>query len=175
MKTPAGEGCTVASSYQNLHSVAPSGVPVLMYCGLALPAKLIMFTIDDGNPSTATFRKILDKYEYRGVYFLPNYAQRSGEEIRELAESGPVCGHTVGHPDLATRGYDEQQYEIKHNEAWLKQIVGEPVICFAYPFGSYNNVTNQIVADSGYKMAFNAWGGSAVARQWMACRRDGAV
>ena len=143
-------------------SITPTDLYHAMYHGLALPAKPVMLTIDDGYPSTRTFKQILDKYEFRGVYFLPDYAQLSDAEIRTLAASGEVCGHTVGHPDLATLSYDDQYAEIVNNKRYLEKIIGRPVTCFGYPFGSYNDVTDQIIAQSGYKLAFDAWGGSAV-------------
>ncbi len=204
VKSPVGDGYTVAHTYQNLPSVQPVSVPVLMYHhigdgpdryfvpedefeqqvawlkehgyvsitprdlynarykGLELPAKPIMFTIDDGNQTTMTFKEILDRYGFRGVYFLPNYAEQSDDEIRDLDASGEVCGHTVDHPDLATLGYDAQYAEIMNNKSWLEGILGHPVSCFGYPFGSYNADTNKVMAASGYTMGFNAWGGAAV-------------
>jgi peptidoglycan/xylan/chitin deacetylase (PgdA/CDA1 family) len=131
-----------------------------LYKGLKLPAKPIMLTIDDGNPSTETFKKILDKYGFKGVYFLPNYAELSKAQIKALDKDGEVCGHTVSHQFLGQLSYDDQYYQIMNNKEWLEKIVGHKVTCFAYPFGSYNDNTNAIMAKSGYTMGFNAWGGA---------------
>lgn len=201
VKTPEGEGYTIASSYQNLPSTKPTFVEILMYHhisdgndnlhvpadqfeqqlawlkdngyvsitpdelyqalykGGALPAKPIMLTIDDGNPSTETFKDLLDKYGFRGVYFLPNYAELTEDQIRALDKSGEVCAHTVSHQFLGQLSYDDQQYQIVNNKQWLEKIVGHPVTCFAYPFGSYNTDTDTILTKAGFTIAFNAWGG----------------
>lgn len=201
VKTPEGEGYTIASAFQNLSATKPAFVEVLMYHhiaagddnlhvapdvfeqqvawlkdngyvtitpddlykalykGLPLPAKPIMLTIDDGNPSTTTFKQILDKYGFRGVYFLPNYAELTKDQIRALDKSGEVCAHTVSHPFLDTLTYDDQNWQITNNKEWLEGIVGHPVTCFAYPFGRYNDDTNTILTKAGFTIAFNAWGG----------------
>ena len=143
-------------------SITPRDLYNARYNGLELPARPIMFTIDDGDQTTMTFKDILDRYGFRGVYFLPNYAEQSDDEIRDLDRSGQVCGHTVDHPDLATLGYDAQYAEIVNNKSWLEGVLGHPVSCFAYPFGSYNADTNKVMTASGYSMGFNAWGGAAM-------------
>lgn len=131
-----------------------------LYKGLKLPAKPIMLTIDDGNPSTETFKQILDKYGFKGVYFLPNYAELTKEQIKALDKDGEVCAHTVSHQFLGQLGYDDQYYQIENNKKWLEKIVGHKVTCFAYPFGSYNDTTDAILTKTGFTMAFNAWGGA---------------
>jgi peptidoglycan/xylan/chitin deacetylase (PgdA/CDA1 family) len=143
-------------------SITPQDLYNARYNGMALPARPVMLTIDDGNPSTATFKHLLDQYGFRGVYFLPNYTPLSADQIRGLADSGQVCGHTVTHPSLERLDVAGQHAEIVNNKTWLEGIIGRPVTCFAYPFGTYNDVTNQVIAASGYLTAFNAWGGVAV-------------
>lgn len=151
-------------------SIVPDDLYNALYRHLPLPAKPVMLTIDDGNPSSMEFEKILTKYGFRGVYFVPNYTSLSAEQIRQLQASGEVCGHTVSHPNLATLDYGHQEQEIDDNKAWLENILGQPVTCFAYPFGTYDDVTAGILADAGYQIAFNAWGGPASLRssddQW---------
>ncbi|MGH2560040.1 MAG: polysaccharide deacetylase family protein [Thermomicrobiales bacterium] len=70
-----------------------------------------------------------------------------------------MCGHTVDHANLAALSLDDQWYEVLQNKIWLEGIVGQPVTCFAYPFGAYNWATTDVVAGSGYAVAFDAWGG----------------
>ena len=142
-------------------SITPRDLYNARYAGMPLPARPVMLTIDDGHPSTVTFKQLLDAYGFRGVYFLPNFTSLTPDEIVQLADSGEVCGHTVSHPFLEHLDHAGQQAEIIDNKAWLEGIIGRPVTCFAYPFGSWNDITNQVIAASGYQMAFNAWGGMA--------------
>lgn len=146
---------------QGYVSITPDDLYKALYKGLPLPAKPIMISIDDGNPSTLLFKQILDKYGFRGVYFLPNYAKQTPEQIRELDKSGQVCAHTASHPFLDTLSYSDQDWQITNNQQWLEGILGHPVTCFAYPFGRYNDDTNTILKKDGFKIAFNAWGGAS--------------
>jgi peptidoglycan/xylan/chitin deacetylase (PgdA/CDA1 family) len=142
-------------------SITPIDLYRSVSYGQPLPAKPVMLTIDDGSHSDLRFKRVLDEYGMRGTYFWPNYAELSPREMQTIANSGEICGHTVTHPDLATLSYAGQEQEIMENKAWLHQATGLPILCFAYPFGSYNDVTDQVMADSGYLIAFDAWGAIA--------------
>lgn len=143
-------------------SITPQDLYNARYNGMPLPARPVMLTIDDGASSNMTFKYLLDQYGFRGVYFLPNFTALTADQIRELADSGEVCGHTVTHPFLDHLNYHGQYAEVANNKVWLEGIIGRSVTCFAYPFGAYNDVSRQVVADAGYQTAFNAWGGLAV-------------
>lgn len=95
----------------------------------------------------------------KGVFFVPDFAGLTAVQIRTLDRAGEVCGHTVSHPLLSTLSYDGQYAEILNNKAYLEDILGKPITCFAYPFGDYNTVTGYAVVDAGYLIAYNAWGG----------------
>jgi peptidoglycan/xylan/chitin deacetylase (PgdA/CDA1 family) len=142
-------------------SITPQDLYNARYNGLALPARPVMLTIDDGAASSETFRRLLDQHGFRGVYFLPNATALTAEQIVQMANSGEVCGHTVSHPFLDRLDYAGQHAEIVGNKTWLEGIIGRPVSCFAYPYGAYNDITAQVMAASGYQTAFNAWGGMA--------------
>jgi peptidoglycan/xylan/chitin deacetylase (PgdA/CDA1 family) len=126
-----------------------------------LPANPVMLTVDDGWASQSLFVEAVNRYGMRASYFLPNYAAFSPDQIRALHASGEVCGHTVNHANLAQLPREEQVREITDNKLWLEGIVGGPITCFAYPFGSYTDETVQLVIDAGYQIAFTAWGGPA--------------
>jgi peptidoglycan/xylan/chitin deacetylase (PgdA/CDA1 family) len=143
-------------------AITPQDLYNARYRGMLLPARPVMLTIDDGTLSTDTFTALLEQHGFRGVYFLPNYTALTADQIRAIADTGEVCGHTVTHPLLEHLDYAGQYAEIVDNKTWLEDIIGRPVTCFAYPFGSYNGVTDQVMADAGCQMAFNAWGGMAV-------------
>lgn len=63
----------------------------------------------------------------------------SEEECRRLARSELISigAHTVNHPSLAVLSRAEQEREIKDSINRLSDILGERVILFSYPFGSY--------------------------------------
>lgn len=142
-------------------TVTPSQLVAAMSGWGELPANPVMLTVDDGWASQHQFVEAVNRYGMRAAYFLPNYAAFSPDQIRALHATGEVCGHTVNHADLPSMSWDEQVREITDNKLWLEGIVGGPVSCFAYPFGSYTEETVQAVIGAGYQIAFSAWGGPA--------------
>ena len=84
------------------------------------------------------FAEIVTSYGFRPVFFWPNYAKLTAEEMRWLASLGEACGHTVSHQRLREMGWSAQLDEIAPNKAWIEGILGEPITCFAYPFGAYD-------------------------------------
>jgi peptidoglycan/xylan/chitin deacetylase (PgdA/CDA1 family) len=168
---PAEYEVTVDNLYQQMDwlvsngytSITPSDLIAAIDQGVPLPPKPVMLTVDDGFISTMTFAAVFAEYGFRGSYFLPNEAasRLSDGDIAYLTQVGEVCGHTVDHADLSALSVDGQWYEVSANKDWLEGIIGAPISCFAYPYGAYNGATTDIVAGSGYAIAFDAWDGAA--------------
>ena len=140
-------------------SITPRDLLANIDYGAPLPGRPVILSVDDGWASVRIFRDLLAAYGFKGTYFLPNYAELAPEEIWELNQYGEVCGHTVSHLFLDQLTYEGQAYEVGGNKAWLDGILGTSTTCFAYPFGSYSDVTTEVVANSGYQIAFDAWNG----------------
>src|SRR6478735_98117 len=139
-------------------SLTPSDLVKAIEKGIPLPTKPIMITVDDGYASDVLFAEIVTSYGFRPVFFWPNYAKLTADEMRWLASLGEACGHTVSHPRLREMGWSAQLDEIATNKAWIEGILGAPITCFAYPFGAYDQTSTDVVAYSGYQIAFDAWG-----------------
>ena len=93
----------------------------------------------------------------------PEMRPLSHDEVAELAalEGVEVGGHTLTHPRLARLSADRQRDEIVGGRARLEEIVGKPVLSFAYPHGTradYTSETVQLVADAGFQSACIAEG-----------------
>lgn len=137
-------------------SITPRDLIANIDYGSPLPPRPVILSVDDGWASVRTFRDLLAAYGFKGTYFLPNYAELAPEEIWELNQYGEVCGHTVSHQYLSQLSYESQTYEVGVNKAWLDSILGTSTTCFAYPFGAYSDATTDVVANSGYQIAFDA-------------------
>lgn len=148
-------------------SITPRDLVANLDTGAPLPPKPVILSIDDGWTSSLIFRDLLAAYGFRGTYFLPNYAELSPETIWALNQDGEVCGHSVSHQFLDQLSYEAQMYEVGANKAWLDSIIGTSTTCFAYPFGAYNAWTTEIVANAGYRIAFDAWHGVQYFDPWM--------
>jgi peptidoglycan/xylan/chitin deacetylase (PgdA/CDA1 family) len=139
-------------------SLTPSDVLKAVTEGIPLPDKPIMITVDDGYASDLLFAEIVTSYGFRPVFFWPNYADLTPDDMRWLASLGEACGHTVSHARLREMGWTAQLDEIGPNKDWIEGILGYPINCFAYPFGSYDQTSTDVVAYVGYQIAFDAWG-----------------
>lgn len=88
------------------------------------------------------------------------YEPLAWSELSELARHGLEIGvHTVTHPNLALLTQAEQRYEIGMGRERIEQVLGEPFRCtsFAYPFGSRNDYSDEVVAtvkELGFQLAF---------------------
>jgi peptidoglycan/xylan/chitin deacetylase (PgdA/CDA1 family) len=123
----------------------------------SLPDRPVMITVDDGYLSDHVFQEILQVFGFRGTYFWPNISELSPNEMAGIAGSGEIGGHTVSHPDLATLPVTEQAEEIERNKSWLEGITNQPVLSFAYPYGSFGADTASVVEQAGISLAFDAF------------------
>jgi peptidoglycan/xylan/chitin deacetylase (PgdA/CDA1 family) len=84
----------------------------------------------------------------------------SPEELRQISQDGliEIGGHTRTHPLLSTLSLAEQQHEIAGGKAELEAMLGHPLRCFAYPYGSpatdFDASSVRMVREAGYAAAF---------------------
>lgn len=144
---------------QGYAAMTPADLVAHVDGGLPIPARPIVISIDDYWEPTPDFIRLLEKYGFRGTYMRPNGAQLPEDKIVTLARQRQVCGHTVTHPYLDSLTPEEQTWQIAENKRWLEEIGGQPVTCFAYPFGHFNDATVGTVQPAGYVIAFGAHSG----------------
>lgn len=129
--------------------------------GGSLPPNSVMLTNDDGWSSAVTFAEILGRYGLVGNYFINNYSPLSGDQIRMLAQNGPVQAHTANHPYLSQMDYAGQVAEIADNKAYIESITGVPVNFIAWPFGDYNASAIEAASAAGIIAGFGLGGTAA--------------
>ncbi|MBV7416778.1 polysaccharide deacetylase family protein [Aeromonas sp. sif2433] len=136
--------------------------------------KYLMITVDDGYRDNLTrMLPLLEKYGYKAVVYIvtgedhnrwdvehPTHpdtpvALMDGDEIRALAASGHVeiGGHTLTHPRLSTLTPTLQAHEIQANKDRLEQLLGHPLLSFAYPYGDLNDSAKIQASAAGYRYA----------------------
>ena len=72
------------------------------------------------------------------------------EDIKRINESQEIGAHTINHPKLAYKSYEEQRSEIIDGKKYLENILSKEILMFAYPNGSYNSKTIDLVKEAGY-------------------------
>ncbi|WWC71124.1 uncharacterized protein I206_105077 [Kwoniella pini CBS 10737] len=95
----------------------------------------------------------------RGTFFLNgnNYVciYDKVDEIRALSAQGHTLGsHTWSHPDLTKLSEDEINQELEKVEQAFIRILGLKPLYFRPPYGSYNDLVLNVLAQRGYKKVF---------------------
>ncbi len=132
--------------------------------GASLPPHPLLLTFDDGNEDNYTNAfPIMRKYGFTGVLYVvvqytdtPNYL--TTDQIREMADAGwEVGSHSETHRDLL--GDPEAlRYEIVQSRKDLENMLGVPILTFAYPFGDEAIGAADYVQFAGYIAAMGATG-----------------
>jgi len=123
---------------------------------VTLPDKPIIITFDDGyEDNFLAALPIMEKYNMRSTIFIatglvgtPEYL--SWQQIAEMQAGHTEIGsHTVTHVSLDGISPDQQRREIVDSKAMLEKHVGA-VKFFAYPYGQFTPMTQEILGEAGY-------------------------
>lgn len=111
-------------------------------------------------PAAKRFEVLGELRQWSGGDAAPRQTHRalSPEEIRQLADGGlvEIGAHTVTHPVLSAIPPAQQQQEISQSKSELEQILKQPVLSFAYPYGTrddYNRDSVEIVKQTKFDCA----------------------
>lgn len=138
-----------------------------------LPPKPIILSFDDGYQDFYdNVFPLLKKYNIKVVAYIisgfldkPNFMY--SWEVQELAQSGlvEVGAHTVNHVYLKGSPRITAEYEIRESKKMLEELIGSPVVSFAYPSGAFDLQAETLVKNAGYKSAVSTVPGIVAADQ----------
>jgi len=141
--------------------------------GIELPPRPFLITIDDGNLDNYTNGfPIMQKYGFTGVlYLVGNYIGAQDymniDQVLEMHNAGwEVGSHSLSHLDLTKLEPDALRNEIVGSREMLEEILGIPVLTFAYPFGFKNESAVDYVKFAGYIGAMGASGYTPAQGLW---------
>ena len=133
--------------------------------GADLPPRPVIITFDDGNLDNYTVAyPIMQKYGFTGVLYIPYYfiggdGYMSVDQIKEMAAAGwEVGSHSLTHAELTTLSPDRLQDEIVESREKLQELLGVPILTFAYPFGEVGSAEVDYVKFAGYIAGMGATG-----------------
>ncbi len=136
--------------------------------GTSLPPRPVILTFDDANEDNYTNAfPIMKKYGMTGVLYLPydfigtpNYL--TADQVKEMAAAGwEVGSHSLSHPDLKSVDQTQLRAEIVDSRKKLQELLGMPILTFAYPFGDVGSGDVDYVKFAGYIAAMGASGFTA--------------
>jgi peptidoglycan/xylan/chitin deacetylase (PgdA/CDA1 family) len=137
--------------------------------GAALPPRPIIITFDDANEDnyTAAF-PIMQKYGFTGVLYVPYYYvgapnYLSVAQIQEMAARGwEVGSHSLSHPtNLIFMDPAYMRSEIVGSRKQLEDLLGLPILTFAYPLGQNSDSAVDYVRFGEYIAGMGATGFTA--------------
>jgi peptidoglycan/xylan/chitin deacetylase (PgdA/CDA1 family) len=83
----------------------------------------------------------------------------NADEVRELGAAGvEIGGHTVTHPDLGRLDLEACRREVGECRATLREVTGQPVTSFAYPFRGFTSTSIRAVCEAGFTAAVTTEG-----------------
>ncbi len=71
------------------------------------------------------------------------------DEMQEVYAGFTIANHGLMHPHLEQLPIEAARQDIVEGRARLQQFFGQPVLGFAYPFGSYNEAVMGLLQEAG--------------------------
>jgi peptidoglycan/xylan/chitin deacetylase (PgdA/CDA1 family) len=142
-------------------TIGPDAYLDHLLTGAALPPKPVLLTFDDSQGSQMT--EALPQLQARGMtatFFVmtvvldkPGWMSRA--DVASLHGAGmTVAAHTWDHHRADRYGAADWQVQLDQPRALLEQVVGAPVVHFAYPYGAWAPEDFAPLTSAGYRTAF---------------------
>lgn len=128
-----------------------------------LPAKSIVITLDDGYLDNYQYAyPVFKKYNVKGNFMiatglLGGTDYMSWSNVREMAGSGLAyfTDHTWSHYAVGYGTADKIRYEIVTAKQQLQDNTGQTIDLFTYPYGSFSDLSINILKQEGFSGAFS--------------------
>jgi len=115
---------------------------------------IITTSWDDGNASDLRLAELLDKYNFKGTFYVPirnaEHSVMNSSDLSVIANKFEIGGHTVNHIYLNTLGMTDARYEVEECKTMLQDRLGRTVDAFCYPGGKYSQRDIDLVSRSGF-------------------------
>ena len=128
--------------------------------------KAVTFSYDDGITQDIRLIELLDRYGLRGTFNLNLGRQKETDTFRKsdiivkhlnvcdltkVYAGHEVAGHTDTHAHLELLDDDAAREEVRRCQDGLQQLFGRQIYGMAYPFGTYNDRTVEILTEENVR------------------------
>lgn len=129
-------------------------VEALFGANIAVDQPVVTTSWDDGHPLDLKLAEMLAKYNIPATFYLPienvERACMNRQQIREIAQSFDVGGHTYRHVILTRISTGEAEREIVEGKKSMEEIIGRELVSFSYPHGRFNKRVVNIAREAGF-------------------------
>jgi peptidoglycan/xylan/chitin deacetylase (PgdA/CDA1 family) len=160
--------------------------------GRSVGSKSVLLTFDDAYAHVdEAVSPVLRRHGFKAVMFValghlggrntwdegrfPTLATleiASAEQIRGLDRAvWDVASHGLRHVDLRSVGQGLRRIQLVEAREGLSELLGRPVLDFAYPHGANDAAVRRDTERAGYRMAFTAWSVTGAGRFQLPRRR----
>lgn len=112
---------------------------------------------DDGYPSDFRLAELLDKYQLKGTFYIPQnnpeHEVMLEKDIQQLAARFEIGGHTMDHVAVHETNLKGWQQQVTGCYHWLSDLLGHHPVSFCFPKGQYTAATAGCVFDAGFQLA----------------------
>lgn len=126
--------------------------------------KFVAITIDDGwGGNLQGYLDVLKENRVKATFFMQgNEAEKQPEMMKKIVEEGHLlANHSYDHPEFTKLNKDEILWELEEGRNAILEASGyDPYPYFRYPYGSNSTLSNQILAEQGWKYFYwtqNTW------------------
>lgn len=138
------------------------------------PQKAVVLTFDDGYGSFYTdVYPMIKKYNIKVTEFIiPGFIGKlnymTKEQIIDIYKSGlvEIGSHTINHVNLYSKSKSEMLDEVIKSKSQLEQLIGVPVISFAYPYGIFDQQVINAVRNAGYLTGVTTKEGKSITEEY---------
>ncbi len=132
-----------------------------------LPSRPVVLTFDDGYAHFFTAAvPVLLSHGFTATSFVVSGRMGWGgymtpSQVVAADSMGFTIGaHTVDHVSLAAQPAARATWEMKQSKLTLEELLGHPVVDFAYPYGSFNQYDMAQAKSLGFETAVSTMSGS---------------
>ncbi len=153
-------------SQNGYNTITPDSLYADLKAGTS-PGHAVLLTFDDGYIDFyINAFPILRRYNIHATVFIPTGLVGGSyyltwDQIKEMDSSGLITfeAHSVNHVNLAGMSGDRLKFQVYESKKVLESQLGHPVNFFAYPYGTSNAETWQVVKEAGFLGAWGTWYG----------------
>ena len=114
----------------------------------------IVLSFDDGKKDDMHLVELLRQYDMPATFYIPSANRElTDDQIRDLAETFTIGGHTKNHRFLTSIPLPDAESEICDGKSELEAIIGEKITTFCYPRGRFSPVIKDMVKAAGFTEA----------------------